>query len=273
MTNLPSRSRKVLIACMSLVALVAALAGSASAAEWNGRYSIWHDGAFAPQYLDASCVGATVQIMLNLVHDTRDHAKGRQLSMLAYAADHSQYPVEDSGADPEGWTQALVHFGAGDGYGWTTNTTMQGALHTAAKQLRETGKPVGLLVHFGRHAWVMTGFDATADPQMTDDFTVTAAQVVGPLWPLGTLNGEHFDPGPGTWMDTGDMARKFNAYVEPGQPIWFGKYVTVVPDVTKAGQGGDPGSGSPDINSAQGWIYVFDQLSLSVPVRDYLWLP
>jgi hypothetical protein len=274
-TPLPSRSRRrgLLVACLVLAALLAAPAAPAGAAEWNGRFSIWRNGAFATQYLDASCVGATIQMTLNLIKGTHDHSKGHQLSLLAYAAAHSKYPVEDGGADPEGWTQALVHFGAGENYGWTTNSTMQSALQTAASQLRETGKPVGLLVHFGRHAWLMTGFTATADPATTDDFQVTSAEVVGPLWPSGTLNGEHFDPGPGTWMDTSDLARKFNTYVEPDQPIWYGKYVTVVPDISKANQDGQPGDQSPDLSSATGWIYVYDLLSRRLAVRDFLWLP
>lgn len=269
----PSRSRSVLVALLALVALVAAPAAPAGAAEWNGRYSIWRHNAFATQYLDASCVGATIQMTLNLVKGTHDHAKGRQLAMLAYAAAHSKYPVEDDGADPEGWAEALVHYGAGDDWGWTTSSNMQAALHTAATQIRETGKPVGLLVHFGRHAWLMTGFTATADPKTTTDFTVTSAEVVGPLWPLGTLNGVHFDPGPGTWMNEKEMTGKFDAYVEPDQPIWHGKYVMVVPRASEANQGGAPGNQSPDLKSALGWIYVFDQLSRSLPVRDYLWLP
>ena len=35
----------------------------------------------------------------------------------------------------------------------------------AAKAMRTTGKPVGLLMWRGRHAWVMSGFRATADPR------------------------------------------------------------------------------------------------------------
>jgi hypothetical protein len=253
--------------------LVAAPAGPAGAADWSGRFSVWRNGAFATQYLDASCVGATIQMTLNLVHGTRDHSKGRQLNYLAFAAANSKYPVEDDGADPQGWALALNHFGAGSGWGWVNSSTMQSALHTAAMQIRTTGKPVGLLVHFGRHAWLMTGFEATADPQTTDDFSVTAAEVVGPLWPLGTLNGEHFDPGPQTWMATSDLARKFDAYVEPGQAAWYGKYVMVVPDVSAVKESTDPGSQSPDIQSVNGFIYVFDRLAQSTPVRDFLWLP
>ena len=50
-------------------------------------------------------------------------------------------------------------------------------------------------------------------------------------------NGVHFDPGPGTWFTISELDRKFDTYIEPDQPIWLGKYVTVVPDVSKAGTG------------------------------------
>ena len=260
-------------ACLVLVALGAAPAAPAGAAEWSGQFSIWRNGAFATQYLDASCVGATIQMTLNLANGARDHSKSHQLNYLAYAAANSKYPVTDGGADPQGWANALIHFGAGNDWGWITSGTQQAALNVAAKQIRETGKPVGLLVHFGRHAWLMTGFQATADPATASDYTVTAAEVVGPLWPTGTLNGEHFDPGPGTWMSVSELARKFDAYVEPDQPIWYGKYVTVVPRASEANQGDSPGDQTPDLKSASGWIYVFERLAQANPVRDFLWLP
>ena len=263
-----------MVACALLLALVAAPAGPAAAADWSGRYSVWSEQAFSPQYLNASCVGATIQMTLNLVRGVKDRSKSRQLEYLAYAAQTSKYPVLDDGADPEGWAQALNHFSSGDAdYGWTTSPSMQSALHLAALQLRSTGKPIGLTVHFGRHAWLMTGFESAVDPATSTDFEVTAAQVVGPLWPLGTLNGEHFDPGPGTWMSTRDLARKFDAYVEPDQPLWFGKYVMVVPDATAAAQqsAGQPGADTPDLQSTLGWIYVFQRLAQQIPVRDFLW--
>jgi hypothetical protein len=265
-------AKPVAVLCLVLVALVAAPAGTAGAVPWTGRYSIWRSGAFATQYLDASCVGASVQIMLNLIDGGRDHGKSQQLNYLAYAAAHSKYPVEDGGADPQGWAEALVHYGAGADYGWTNDSTSANALHDAAAQMRETDKPVGLLVHFGRHAWIMTGFAATADPATTSDFTVTEVEVVGPLWPSGTLNGVHFDPGPGTWFSTQDLARKFDAYVEPGQPLWDGKYVTIVPKASSSNPGG-PTDDPPDIQSALGWIWIFQELARVLPVRDFLWLP
>ena len=266
------RRRSAIAICLVLLALLAAPAGPAGAATWSGSFSVWQRNAFAPQYLDASCVGAATQIMLNLIHNRADGSKHSQLQYLDYAQTNSKYPVEDGGADPQGWAEALIHEGAGDGYGWSTASTMAIALHTAAKQMRETSKPVGLVVHYGRHAWVMVGFEADADPALTDSFHVTAVEVVGPLWPLGTLNGLHFDPSPGTWMAPQELARKFDAYVEPGQPIWYGKFVTILPRAADA-PADIPSQDKPDLKSAQGWIEVFNNLALRVPTRDLLWLP
>jgi hypothetical protein len=260
-----------------LVALLAAPAGPAGAATWNGRYSIWRAGAFAPQYLDASCVGATIQIMLNLVHGRASDGKRAQLEYLDYARDQSQYPVFDDGADPEGWARAMREYGGGSDYGWVNDETIENALHRAASQMRKTSKPIGLLVHFGRHAWVMTGFESTADPDTTNDFEVIAAEVVGPLWPNGTLNGQRFDPGPRTWMNVRTLGRKFDPYVVPGQSIWAGKYVTIVPRASDSGslpgRPDRPNANLPDLGSAWGWIWVFDRLAQRTAMRDLLWLP
>jgi hypothetical protein len=262
----------VLVVCLVFMALIAAPTTPVGAADWTGRMSIWRNGAFATQYLDASCVGATIQMTLNLVNGTRSNSKSQQLRYLAYAASQSKYPVTDGGADPQGWALALQHYGAGSDWGWVNRPSMQTALQTAAQQIRETGKPVGLLVHYGRHAWLMTGFEATADPATTSDFTVTAAEVVGPLWPLGTLNGVHFDPGPNTWMNTSDLSRKFNEYVEPDQPAWYGNFVIVVPKATEANQGGS-GQSAPDMSTVTGFLAAYNRLAQMMPVRDYLWLP
>ena len=263
-----------MIACLVLTALVGTVAGPAQAATWNGRFSIWRNGAFAPQYTDFSCVGATIQIMVNLVRNRADKSRRGQFAYLDHAQERSRYPVTDLGADPQGWAQALRDYGAGDDYGWANDPTIEGSLHTAAKQIRRTGKPVGLLVHFGRHAWVMSGFESTADPAQSDDFEVTAAEVVGPLWPSGTLNGRPFDPGPQTWMDVRTLSRKFDRYVEPGHDLWRDQYVTIVPRASEAAQppAPEPPADAVDLRSAFGWVWVFNQLAYRIAVRDLLWL-
>jgi hypothetical protein len=267
--------RSAVIACLTLACLLGTSVAPVHGA-WNGRFSIWRNGAFATQYTNFSCVGATIQIMLNLVHGRSDRSRQNQFEYLDYAQANSAFEVTDLGADPEGWAVAMRRYGAGDDYGWVTHASMEDSLRTAASQMRETGKPVGLLVHLGRHAWVMTGFEATADPLITDDFTVTSAEVLGPLWPHGTLNGRPFDPAPGTWLDLQALGRKFDTYAEPQQPLWSGRWVTIVPrasEVVVSEPGTNPNGQLPDVTSAFGWMWVFNEIAAKIAVRDLLWLP
>jgi hypothetical protein len=237
-----------------------------AAATWSGRYSVWERGAFVTQYLDYSCVGAVVQIQLNLTNDTSSRSKRRQLKLLAYAQEHSKYPVKDQGADAEGWAKALIHFGAGDGWGWTTAGSLQAALKVAAKQIRSSGKAVGLLTFHGGHAWMMTGFESTADPQATNNFEVTMAEVLGPLYPDGTFNGKSVDPGPKTWMTPATLGKRFNVYYQSGQPAWNGKWVMVVPQISTvaaaAGASDPPAQVLPDLGTAFGWSWMLGAMAL-----------
>ncbi|MEP7158498.1 MAG: hypothetical protein ABI797_03660 [Chloroflexota bacterium] len=238
-----------------------------AAATWSGRYSVWHKGGFATQYLDYSCVGATIQITLNLINNTSNRTKRRQLKYLDYAQEHSKYPVTDLGADAEGWAKALIHFGGGNDWGWATAGSLQAALKLAAKQIRSSGKPVGLLTFHGGHAWLMTGFESSADPAVTSNFSVTAAEVLGPLYPDGTYNGNSADPGPKTWMTVTTLGRRFNTYYQSGQTVWNGKWVMVVPKVSivapqTAGDNTSPEQVLPDLRTAFGWSWMLGALAL-----------
>src|SRR4029077_8433600 len=62
----------------------------------------------------------------------------------------------------------------------------RGGSRRAAFRIGAPAKPVGLLMWAGRHAWVMSGFEATADPARTSDFRVTRAIVLDPLYPYGS---------------------------------------------------------------------------------------
>jgi hypothetical protein len=119
--------------------------------------------------------------------------------------------------------------------------TLAGALRIAAKAIRETGKPVGLLVWRGRHAWVMSGFRATADPRLTDSFDVTAAIVLDPLYPYGSAKWGP-SPKPREALTPAELGRQFvprrqgslpNGFGVPGWTMTelAGKYVLVLPYV------------------------------------------
>ena len=77
----------------------------------------------------------------------------------------------------------------------------------AALALAETKRPVGLVMWAGRHAWVMTGFKATADPRKHDDARVTRVRVMDPLYPHGSRWGA--SPAPNRLITLKTLAKQF----------------------------------------------------------------
>ena len=193
-------------------------------------YSMYRAHTHSVQKTDWYCVPTSIQMMLNLTKGTSDKSRANQDKYWRYAQDNSRYPINDNGADAGGWAAALRHWGGGN-YWVGISTSMQAALRTAAKRMRLTGKPVGLIVWgtHGGHAWVMTGFKSTADPKYTDTYTVTSAQAMGPLWPYGTIGGKSFDPGPREWVSYTELRNKFTKNNQNNAPAWDERWITVLP--------------------------------------------
>ena len=142
---------------------------------------------FVAQRNFVQCVGASMQMMLNIIGQDDSSAR-TQLRLQNLARDlsgPSRSGVQRKGASVRGWTAGLNQLEAGP-YRLVGTSTLEEALRLAATSIRQTGKPVGLLVWAGRHAWVMSGFQATADPRRTSDFRVTRAIVLDPLYPYGS---------------------------------------------------------------------------------------
>ena len=102
----------------------AQLAGQTSAREvvptpiaWTGAYSVYRTGAFVTQKTGTWCVGASSQMMLNLIKKTHDTSYATQAALMTYARAHELQPTAEPGADPRGWANALTHSRAGDVYG------------------------------------------------------------------------------------------------------------------------------------------------------------
>lgn len=204
--------------------------GQAAVSNWGGQYSMYRGRTHSVQKTDWYCVPASIQMMLNLINGRSDKSKQNQTKYWQYAQEHSRYPITDNGADAEGWAAALRNWGAGS-YHVGVHSTMQASLRTAAKRLRLTGKPVGMIVwgRNGGHAWVMTGFKSTADPKVTDSYTVTTVQAMGSLWPHGTIGGKSFDPGPKKWVEYSELRKRFTKNVQRNAPDWNGRWLTVLP--------------------------------------------
>jgi hypothetical protein len=172
-----------------------------------------------------------MQIMLNMIGDADDRSASTQLELQKLARQLSgQRPdgSERQGASVRGWTAGLNRLGAGP-YRLVGATTIEEALITAAKAMRQTGKPVGLLMWRGRHAWVMSGFRATGDP-LANGSRVTGVYVEDPLYPHGSSVWGP-SPAPGAALTIAELGRQ---YVPRRTSNRFGsalsgKYVLVLP--------------------------------------------
>jgi hypothetical protein len=191
---------------------------------WSGRFNLYRESAFVTQKTFRWCVAASVQMMVNLVRNHTDRTARTQRQMITYAQRWDNGPYgEDGGTDVTGWIAALRHFGAGD-YRAVGTRTSQEALSMAATAMRQTGRPAGILVMEGRHAWVLHGFESRSDPQVRAGTRINAVRVSGPLYPVQQKGG--YDPRPNTRLTAKALARYFQPSIVG---TLAGRYVVVVP--------------------------------------------
>ena len=141
---------------------------------------LYQPGDFVGELKDTWCVPAAMQTSINIMSVSPDTTRDTQQRLfdLAVAVAGSSY----GGADPSGWATGLASLGYGR-YQVGADSDMIAAVHTVATQVRLTGRPAGLLVWRGWHSWVVSGFAATADPAMTDNFTVTSLRIEDVWYP------------------------------------------------------------------------------------------
>jgi hypothetical protein len=185
--------------------------------------SLYRDSAWSKQATNTWCIGASTQMMLNLVTGASDHTAANQGTYMSYAYSHSLY-VARVGAEGDGWANATTAYGAGF-YSIVAYTTFDAAIQAAATRMRVTGKPVGLIVKEGHHAWVMAGFTSTGgDPAVSQAFTVSSLTIMASYYP--TLA---YDPAPGYVASLDYMRTKLTPYTDDYPTIWDGGFVLIQP--------------------------------------------
>ncbi len=170
MTRL-SWPRRVALATLAAIT-IGAPAGLADPATAQARapyeIDLYRSGDFVSQTNLVQCVGASIQMMRNIGVGRNDRTAATQRRFWAMARRLSPPRPpgfgKRQGASVHGWSAALRRLDVGP-YTVLGYPTMQQALIAAARSIQRSGKPVGLLVWGGRHAWVMSGFQATADPR------------------------------------------------------------------------------------------------------------
>jgi hypothetical protein len=191
------------------------------------RRSLLRAGDFVHQYTSYQCVGASLQMMRNMIRGWNNRGPWLQRRLWRLAHAYSLYRA-DGGADPYGWTTASVRSSFGP-YVLFATATMADAVRAAARGIATTGRPAGLIVWNGRHAWVLTGVEATANPATTDAFRVVYVRMADPLWPYRRALG-HRVYRPGTRLSLSALSRNYTPYHDARRdPRIEGRYVVIVP--------------------------------------------
>jgi hypothetical protein len=221
---------------LAVVAGLVVVAAPAQAADPGqvGR-ELYRQGDFASQTNSVQCVGASMQMMLNMIRPTNDRTASTQLALQKLARANSpkrilpggaEFTRPRRGASSFGWAAGLSKLGAGP-YRVTSAPTMGGALNMAARAMRATGRPVGLLVWPGSHAWVMSGFRATRASD-GDIRRVTSVTVLDPWYPRHSpVYGS--SPRPGTRLTPRQLAADYLRWNRRRTSPFDGQYVLVLP--------------------------------------------
>ena len=232
-SNRPMRHLAELVFAFSLVLALAGSPHPVSAADpalsaWDGGVDLYRAGTFTPQKSWLWCAAASVQIVRNIADGQSDHGTSGQRRYFNWMREQNRYTLPlSAGVDPQGWTAGLRHF-VDDRYRLVASTTFDFALRSAVKRLRLTNLPVALAVSHGNHAWILTGFTATADPSTASSFEVTSVRVVGPLYGLQSRNG--YDMAPDTKLTPIQLKQYLTPWkYSPQRMIWDGRYVSIQP--------------------------------------------
>ncbi|MGA2512511.1 MAG: lipid II flippase MurJ [Candidatus Limnocylindrales bacterium] len=141
---------------------------------------LYQAGDFVSEFKDTWCVPAAMQTSMNLMNAVPDTSRDTQARLFDLAVSIAGSP--SGGADPIGWAKGLTSLGYGN-YEVGSKLKMSDVMHIVAKQIRVTQRPAGLLVWYGWHSWVVSGFTATADPALTDSYTVLSLRIEDVWYP------------------------------------------------------------------------------------------
>jgi hypothetical protein len=196
------------------------------------RMDLYRPGDFSHQGTKDWCVAGSTQTMMNIMRrGPNDHSLASQRSI--YLRGRQLSPVKRKlspiGVDLIGWAALLERGGFGhyvvDGAG-----NRRAAIRKAARALRVTGRPVGLVTWRGAHSWVMSGFTATADPAWDADFEVQGVYIEDTWYPyVSTIWGASRPPD--SLVPVAALAPDYLPYRRPlaRWPARDGRFMLILP--------------------------------------------
>ncbi len=188
---------------------------------------LYQDGDYVGEFKDVWCLPAAVQTAMNIMDDGADTTRATQSKLFDLT--RSIDPAPDGAAEPEAWAKGLTQLGYGN-FDVSIQPSIKAAIHIAAKQIRLTGRPAGLMVWRGAHSWVMSGFNASADPATTDDFTVSSVRIEDVWYPrISSIWGA--SRAPDAKVKVSDLSDDFLPWKRPlgTYPRKTGNFVVIIP--------------------------------------------
>jgi hypothetical protein len=188
---------------------------------------LYHKGDYVGELTKIWCLPAAMQTSMNIMDAGADTTRATQARIFSLA--RKLAPAPDGAAEPEGWAKGLTKLGYG-AYAVTVKSSIADAIHLVARQIRLTNRPAGLMVWRGAHSWVVSGFTATADPAVTDRFTVTAVRIEDVWYPrFSTIWG--YSRPPDALVPVSALSGDYLPWKRPTgrYPGKDGKFVAVVP--------------------------------------------
>ena len=187
---------------------------------------------FATEAKITWCAAAAVQIALNVngADGQIDTTRARQASIRKLEVKlTTRADSRNGGVGPLGMAKTLERLGKAS-YDLRTYPSRAAALRAAAKAISKTGHAAILLAWRGAHAWVMTGYRATADPIVFSNAKVTGAYIIDPWYPRVSSTWGPSDK-PGVFQDAAEMRRNFLPWKRPEgrYPGRDGRFLVLVP--------------------------------------------
>ena len=183
-------------------------------------------GAAVTQYTSYWCVPAATQTMLNLVRGTSDRSYATQARLYRELRAANKYSYPTLGNDVRGWARVLTaHLPAGKAYSDHAFSSRTDAYDAIVDSMDATGRPVGIVVDRGSHAWTVVGFRVAEQVgvRSVGSRTILGFYVIGPL-------GAGRDPWPKGYYTVAQLSTRFTRYHESTRKVvWEGLYVIVEP--------------------------------------------
>ena len=183
------------------------------------------------EFTNKWCIPAAMQTMMNIMDQGADGTEATQSKLYDLGVSISR--SRQGTPEPTSWAEGLQQLGYGN-YEVSVTTTRDAAVKLVAKQIRATRRPAGLLVWYGWHAWVVSGFMATADPARTDNYVVTALYIEDVWYPrqstLWNKDRDGYSRPPDSEVAASLLSQDFKAWDQAvSYPDYQKKFVVIIP--------------------------------------------